>query len=157
MDPNNDLTHEYVRELFDYDYATGNLLWRVRKSPRNPVGSVAGHLHGTGYVKVRIDYKNYSAHRIVWLWHHGVWPTYMIDHINGDRADNRIENLRDVSQSINCRNTERQREGDNCIREMVNGWAAHIYLPQVATQEEAIDLRRRSIAVLQAHGLYPQH
>ena len=70
----NDLTASYVRELFDYDTKTGNLIWKVTKCNRAISGSVAGGIYSDGYRTISIDSSNYRAHRLVWLHHYGEWP-----------------------------------------------------------------------------------
>lgn len=60
-----------------------------------------------GYVIIRINGRGYRAHRLAWLYVYGQWPTLMIDHINGKRSDNRIENLRDVQAYVNVENQRR--------------------------------------------------
>lgn len=73
------------------------------------------HQYGKGsvnlYEVVRYQYRTISLHRLIWLEHYGVWPKGVIDHINGDSLDNRIENLRDVSASENSRNLKCHRRG----------------------------------------------
>ena len=98
------LTQERAKELFDYDPEVGDLIWKVRTSNCVMIGDVAGHKSPEGYIKVYIDYKNYRAHRIAWLWWHGYLPENYLDHINRDKADNRMSNLREVSRVCNCRN-----------------------------------------------------
>lgn len=98
-------TAERVRELLDYEPKTGLLRWRVRKSSRSPIGSIAGSLSDQGYILIRVDWRACRAHRLAWLYTHGVWPTGDIDHINGVRNDNRLTNLRDVPHRINQQNT----------------------------------------------------
>ena len=66
-------------------------------------GSVAGCMNNWGYLQVCTKGKTYKAHRLVWLIEKGVWPEEL-DHINGVRTDNRIENLREVSRKENLRN-----------------------------------------------------
>ena len=95
------ITQHRLREVFDYNPNNGRLVSRVTRGVR-----VAGKEVGTlnkrwGYLYVWLDGKFHSAHKLVWLWHTGTWPTEDIDHINGDRADNRIENLRVVDRSFN--------------------------------------------------------
>lgn len=98
------MTPERVRELFDYDADTGALLWK--KLPRRG-RRVAGSRRVDGYWQVFADGRNHAAHRIVWMHVHGVQPRGVIDHINGDRADNRVCNLRDVSIKANNQNVRR--------------------------------------------------
>jgi len=57
-----------------------------------------------GYISISINRNRYLAHRLAWLYENGDWPKQDIDHINGNRSDNRIENLRDVSHQVNCQN-----------------------------------------------------
>lgn len=101
----NELTQERVRELFDYDELTGDLIRIAKKKGSKGVGSIAGCLGKRGYCYVAIDGKSYRTHRIIWLWHYGYTPENNLDHINRVKTDNRIENLREVNQSENLRNT----------------------------------------------------
>lgn len=94
------LTAELVRKLLDYDPATGNLHWKYDMR-RVPADGVAGMLCSDGYRRIGINKKQYPAHRIVWLHAYGELPDCDIDHINHDRSDNRIENLRLATRSEN--------------------------------------------------------
>jgi HNH endonuclease len=105
-----EVTTDLVRELFTYDPATGVIAWR-HKHWNKPAGTVAGSLHkSTGYWRLNIRSQKYQAHRIAWLMHYGEWPQ-VIDHVNGDRADNRIENLRSASHQTNAQNVHKPRKG----------------------------------------------
>lgn len=111
-----ELTHEYVRRLFNYD-AAGCLIWRERPladfscqracSTTNSLraGRVAGRgsANSDGYLELGIDGRIYKTHRVIWFWHHGTWPVET-DRINGNRVDNRIENLRDSTRTENMKN-----------------------------------------------------
>jgi hypothetical protein len=104
------LTAERLRELLDYDPATGVFTWRLvnRRAFRAKAGDRAGtRPDGAGYLPIGVDGKVYRAHRLAWLHVHGTWPFGVIDHINGIRHDNRIENLRDVPVKINAQNQRR--------------------------------------------------
>lgn len=100
------LTAERVREVFDYDDETGLLRWRVSPAGRIKVGTAAGRKKPDrdGHLRVFVDGRGYFTHRLVWLHVHGVWPSGHIDHIDGNGANNRIGNLRDVTPAVNAQN-----------------------------------------------------
>lgn len=98
---------KHLQQILTYDPITGDLRWAITKG-RCRAGRLAGCVSANGYRNVWILSKCYGVHRVAWKMHHGVDPNGVIDHINGNRTDNRIANLRDVSQSINCRNRKRQ-------------------------------------------------
>ena len=95
-----DITRERALELLSYDEATGEFVWR-----RSKKGIVAGAKAGSptqfGYVTIRVDYKAYQAHVLAWLMTHGARPDCDIDHIDGDRMNNRLSNLRLASRQQN--------------------------------------------------------
>lgn len=94
-----DLTAEQVRHLLHYAPSTGVLTWKR-------TGRVAGSLDQEGYRAISVRGSGYRAHRLAWLHYHGEWPKGVIDHINGQKDDNRVANLRDVSildNSLNSR------------------------------------------------------
>jgi len=113
------ITQRELKELLSYDPDTGDFVWSVRPKDMfsldrlckrwntRHAGKVAGsvYLGSTtgGYCHIKINARNYAAHRLAWLYVHGKWPN-QIDHINHKRDDNRIVNLRDVTQKENCRN-----------------------------------------------------
>ena len=91
---------ETVRSTFVYDQETGSLFRRMAGGNRKEVGSQ----RKDGYLNLNFSGRNYLIHRLVWFMHYGVWPRHQIDHINGIRNDNRMENLRDVPNKENARN-----------------------------------------------------
>jgi HNH endonuclease len=101
------ITAERLRALLDYAPETGLFYWRVAVGGAYAGRPAAMRRASSGYTLVGIDRRRYYAHRLAWLYVHGRHPTGVIDHINGDRADNRIVNLRECSRSENSRNSLR--------------------------------------------------
>jgi hypothetical protein len=101
------ISHSEVRERLSYDSETGYLHWIKLPASAKTVklGDRAGFTHGKGYRGIEIFGKSYKEHRLIWFWWHGRWPTAYIDHINGDRADNRIANLREAEHGQNRANS----------------------------------------------------
>lgn len=98
-----DINPEIAREYFSYNEDTGQLSWRFAYRGKQP-GDPAGSLHGkTGYMRVGLLGEKYLAHRVAWVIKHG-GCSGIIDHKNGIRSDNRLSNLRDVTQTVNLQN-----------------------------------------------------
>lgn len=96
------LTSKRLKEVFLYDDKTGKFTWLIKKAARINIGDVAGNKHIKGYWEICIDGKKYLAHRLAWLYMTGEWPKDQIDHKNGNKLDNRFENLREAdSQNQN--------------------------------------------------------
>lgn len=91
-----------LRELFDLNFTTGELRWRVGRG-RARAGDIAGGLSGPGYLYVGVDGIPTLAHRIVFALVHGFVSEY-VDHKNGNRTDNRPSNLRAATNSQNSTN-----------------------------------------------------
>lgn len=98
------LTAERVRFLFLYDPETGIFTRRLKTGNGTFQGQEIGSWDLHGYKTTRINKQSFKLHRLAWLYVHGVWPDGDIDHINGSRNDNRIENLRCVSRQVNLQN-----------------------------------------------------
>ena len=98
------LSAEKLRELFSYDPATGAFTRLVRSAHCVKVGDIAGCKTSTGYSQISISCRSYFAHRLAWLHVHGRWPECFIDHIDGNRYNNAIANLREASRSVNQQN-----------------------------------------------------
>ena len=92
------ITAEQAREVLTYDPETGFFVWNT--------GNTAGCFVSTGYWRIKIFRVEYLAHRLAWLISTGEWPDGEIDHINQNRSDNRLVNLRVVTRSENLRNAK---------------------------------------------------
>lgn len=109
------LTTGRVRELIDYHPSTGDFFWKVNRG-RGRRGAAAGFSHPLGYLVIRIDGRNYLAHRLAWLIAFGEWPSADIDHINGVPSDNRLENLRLCTPSENQQNAKTRADNKLGVR-----------------------------------------
>lgn len=158
-----DLTAARLRELLRYDPETGLFIRRVSVTSAGRAGAIAGSVYRNGYRVIAIEKKDYAAHRLAWFYVHGEWPPAgaHVDHINGVKDDNRIENLRIASASMNSQN-QRQPHADKVSCKLIGAtwdkmygnWKAQltykkktIYLGRFKTAEEAhqayIDGKRR--------------
>lgn len=106
------MNQELLKQLFDYK--DGQLIKKI-KSTGTKVGSIAGSLHHTGYVQIGIKGKKYSAHRLIFLYHHGYLPKE-IDHIDGNRSNNLIENLRAATVEQNRHNRKLSKNNTSGIK-----------------------------------------
>lgn len=99
------LTAGRLRELLHYNPITGDFSWRSFRNGKVAAGAKAGSVMSrTAYIAIGIDKKYYRAHRLAWLYVHGVLPDGDIDHIDGNPSNNAIENLREASESTNLQN-----------------------------------------------------
>ena len=103
------LTHARLLEVLDYDPLTGIFTWKVNTGKKQLAGKQAGTVDPKGYIAIDIDDEKFRGHRLAWFYVYGVWPNKNIDHENGQRADNRIKNLRDITQRGNVHNQHKVR------------------------------------------------
>ncbi len=112
MSEDKKLSQQRLQELLHYDGSTGIFIWRVTNNNRIRVGAAAGTPDKGGYIRIRVEGRRYSAHRLAWFYVHGHFPPADIDHIDRQRANNSINNLRlasrtenNVNSKIYCTNT----------------------------------------------------
>jgi hypothetical protein len=152
------LDQKTLRELLCYDPQTGEFTRRTTRCGRSKAGDHAGRVRKDGYIEfgircpgTKID-RTYLAHRVAWTYVYGTNPKNDIDHIDGNRANNRIENLREATRRQNCMNrmtmpSEASLRG--VTRSHGRRWLAQIqvagkkkYLGTFATPEAAADAYR---------------
>lgn len=92
-----------IRRCLDYDPDTGIFRWKSPYSKNTKIGSIAGVKTMYGYWQISINRIAYRANRLAFVYYYGFNPE-IVDHINGDRCDNRIKNLRSVTESMNNQN-----------------------------------------------------
>jgi len=124
------MTADDLRNLLSYNPDTGEFIWITRPSKAVKVGAIAGVIDKKGYRTIGICGKVYKAHRLAWMHTYGYWPKGLIDHINGQKSDNRISNLRDVFFDGNSQNirkpNKRNKSGYLGVIFFQNKWRASI-------------------------------
>lgn len=98
------ITQERLKELLHYDCKIGIFIWKVSTNGRIRVGDIAGTFDSHRYIRIQVDRGLYRAHRLAWLYEYGYLPENEIDHVNKNKIDNRICNLREVTRQCNLRN-----------------------------------------------------
>ncbi len=134
------ITLEQAKHLMNYDPETGIFTWRIAHGNVKE-NAIAGTIQG-GYRKVTICNEQVKIHRLAWFMIYGVWPSGQIDHIDGDKLNNRISNLRDVPMSINMQNRYAVRRKDSGLpygvtRHRNGRFMANIRVGTYDTVEEA--------------------
>ena len=171
------ITAGLLRQLLDYDPTTGVLRWRARNSDmftcdrsyktwnRRFAGAKATCADGYGYRKIGILGRKFQAHRVIWAMIHDSWPD-QVDHINHDRSDNRIHNLREVTESCNKKNVSKSRRntsgvvgvhahGDTGLwRARITNDGVTVHLGLFSTLAEAAQARKAAEEKL---GFHPNH
>lgn len=104
------VTQERLQELFLYQASTGYLIRKVDRQ-RVKAGDIAGSATRKGYLRTHVDGRLYMNHVLAWIMYYGTSPSMQIDHINRDKTDNRIENLRLVDNRENCCNRTNHTSG----------------------------------------------
>lgn len=145
-----------LKKFLTYDPETGFFTWIKISSNNTSVGHRAGSKETSGYWIITFKAEIYKAHRIAWLFVHGAQPFGQIDHINGKRDDNRISNLREVTNRENQQNNWRHRAGKNVgvsFKKDKNKWKAYTHvlgkqkhLGYFETESEAFMARKKFLS-----------
>jgi hypothetical protein len=144
------ITQEYLKSLFSYNGS--DLVWKQTRGMAK-TGSVAGTINSRGYRHIRIDNKFYQAHRLIWIYFNGsLEPEATIDHIDRNRSNNSISNLRIVSKSENNLNSARSDHYNVGVRKDGSKFVATFrfnslrhYIGRFTTETEAIEARKKFI------------
>jgi hypothetical protein len=154
------LNQEEIRYFFHYR-EDGCLLWKERRGRRGRVGDIAGYVETNGYLRIRLYGKTFQAHRLVWLYHHGYLPENQVDHIDRNKLNNRIENLREVSKSCNMRNTGNRTDNSSGVKGVrwhrrEEKWEARVKAPEktinLGSSEDLLEAACLRLAAEQALG-----
>lgn len=103
-----------IKDFLTYNKDTGEFFWIKKSAPSCNMQRPAGSLQAKGYLVISFNKKVYRLNRLAWFYFYGKWPKHQIDHINGIKTDNRIKNLRDVTNRDNQINKEIHRKGRLC-------------------------------------------
>lgn len=145
------VTYEELSSIFTYNNKTGNLIWVNSRGPQARKGTAAGTVDVAGYLSIQLFNKGYKAHRLVWMINYGEFPDGIVDHIDGNRLNNKIENLRIVTASENSKNTRVSRANTSGVKgvnlnKRSGGWVAqigkegkHMHLGTFSTKEKATE------------------
>jgi hypothetical protein len=149
-----ELTAEQLRTALDYEPDIGTFRWRETYTNSVKVGDVAGSLHSKGYVHIWIRNAPHYAHRLAWLYVYGEWPTGMLDHINGDKADNRISNLRLATPTLNQQNMRKASKlsGTGLLGAQVCRFTG-LYRARIRVDGRSVEIGRFRTAI-EAHEAY---
>ena len=125
-----EITQKYIKSLFTY--RDGNLYWRVSLNRSIKIGSKAGSLKRIGYYKIGINGKTYLNHRLIYLYHYGFIPK-QIDHIDNNKLNNKIENLREITNSQNHMNQKSHKNSASKYKgvswyKRINKWRVQIQI-----------------------------
>lgn len=151
------ITQDQAKHLFDY-CPTGVLLWKNPTHKAVKPGSQAGVKKPSNYATVSINAKNYMVHKLIYLWHTGDWPK-VVDHIDNDKTNNKIENLRAATHSQNMMNRKGWSGKSKGVYKEHNRWVAKICveykkyeLGRFNTEEEAAQAYKEAAEKL--HGIF---
>ncbi len=164
------LTVETIIARLSYDPATGNLVWLPRPVREGRwrrhdlawntkyAGHATGNLNYHGYLVTNIGGRPHAVHRLAWVLAHGEWPAQFLDHINGDRTDNRLCNLRAATPAQNCMNADIRRDNTSGAKGVVwhpqsGKWRASI---KVKGKRRSLGLHGTVAAAATAYALAAQ-
>ena len=122
------ITKNSLNKLFDYN--DGEIYWKVRLSNRTKIGDKAGNPRTDGYLRISIGGKDYAVHRLIFLMHYGYLPKEL-DHIDNDKLNNKVENLREATRNENLYNRKTGKSNSSGIKnvswsKMMNKWVVKI-------------------------------
>ena len=158
------LTQNYLKEILEYK--NGELYWKISKAQKLKIGDIAGGLRNDGRKATKINNKLYLNHRLIFFYHYGYFPK-MIDHIDLNPLNNKIENLREVTRSQNFWNTPIPKRNKSGIKNVSWHKASKKWVVQIGVNGENKilgyfeDIELADLVAQEArdkyHGAYARH
>ena len=163
-DRNSSITQQRLHELFKY--CDGKLFWKVRQAACIYIGDEAGSVNKKGYRRVMIKNKSYAMHRLIFMMHYGYLPK-QVDHIDRNKLNNRIENLRPATHGQNRQNATISKNNTSGVKginwqKRDNKWQARVMLNKKSYQIgyfETLEEAKKAVekARQQLHGEFARH
>jgi hypothetical protein len=160
------ITQEELKELLNYNSETGVFTWKVSPARQVFSGDIAGTKRKDGYIQIKVKNELILSHRLAWIYMYGYLPKY-IDHINGQRDDNRIINIREVSNQQNSLNSKISKNNTSGIKGVYwdksrNKWTVRLSIDgkcKFFKRFDDIDLAKLVIEEVRNkyHGKYANH
>ena len=162
------LTQNELKEILSYNQDTGDFRWLIRPANCVHIGDIISSFDTAGYLRVGYKGIRYSCHRLAWLYVYGVWPKE-IDHINHNRKDNRILNLRNISHRDNMMNASKRKDNKSgvtgvCWDKANNKWQAYIIvngkninLGRFVSKSDAVKTRKNASIKYSFHENHGAH
>jgi hypothetical protein len=160
------ITQAELKKLLDYNSETGVFTWKVSPARQVFSGDIAGTKRKDGYIQIKVKNKLILSHRLAWIYMYGYLPKY-IDHINGQRDDNRIINIRKVSNQQNSLNSKISKNNTSGIKGVYwdksrNKWTVRLSIDgkcKFFKRFDDIDLAKLVIEEVRNkyHGKYANH
>lgn len=155
-------TFKEMSEALRYEPEEGAFYWVADAARNVKAGRKAGTKESNGYISIRFKGKSYKAHRTAWLFTHKEWPKLSIDHINGQKNDNRISNLREATTAQNGQNRKPNKESKTGFKGVrpyakkfkaeINHQGKYFYLGLFSTAQEAANAYAEAAARLHTHN-----
>lgn len=157
-----------INQLLDYCSDTGEFRWRVRRNGMAPKGALAGSSSSDGYMRIQVNGRNYLSHRLAFYMAYGEDPGCLeVDHVDGDKGNNAIANLRLATRHQNTQNSRVQKNNRSGAKGVcwhrasgkyaaqVDAYGKRIYLGLFDTADEAAEVVRAARSNL--HGMFSNH
>lgn len=160
------LTQQELKQNLNYSEETGVFIWGINKVGGPKQGREAGTVTANNYISICVLRKRYYAHRLAWLYVYGEFPENQIDHINHNRSDNRIKNLRCVTHAENAMNMARRKTSKSGCAGVTwdkanKKWEVklkkgelNLFIGRFAKLANAIRARKNAN---KTHGFHPNH